>query len=131
MDDELTSKSTVLHFQSYDQRHLASNIAAEVHNRLHDLGIEDKVTSVTADGATNMANAFSSLDNVDRFWCVAHRLHLTLCNGLCLWKKFKKDEEELNNNNSDLKDSFDAKTTFNENDMEYLQEDDIEKETTD
>ncbi|CAM2730575.1 unnamed protein product, partial [Rotaria socialis] len=49
MDDELTSKSTVLHFQSYDQRHLASNIAAEVHNRLHDLGIEDKVTSVTAD----------------------------------------------------------------------------------
>ncbi|CAF4748522.1 unnamed protein product, partial [Rotaria sp. Silwood2] len=120
----MVPKSTILHFQSYDKCHSSLKIATEVYNCLQDLGIEQKITSVTCDGANNMKNAFDILDGVDRFWCVAHRLHLTICNGLALWKKFKKDENETNKNGSDFEDSTNTKTQMEENGLENIQDQD-------
>lgn len=117
VDNDFNSKSTLLHFQSYNQRHSASNISGEVYSCLREFGIEDKVTSVTCDGASNMTKAFDIFDNIDRFWCIAHRLHLTICNGFLLWKNFKKSEDELDPNNDDFTDLVDLKSSSNENDI--------------
>lgn len=110
LDNDMNPKFTILHFQSYDKRHSALDIATEVHNRLRHMSIDQKVTSVTCDGAKNMQNAFHMFDKVDRFWCVAHRLHLTLCNGLALWKKFNKDREETIIGNLNSQESIDSRT---------------------
>ncbi|CAF1057516.1 unnamed protein product [Adineta steineri] len=67
MDDNFTSKSTVLHFETYNKRHLASNIATKILKCLQELGIQNKITSVTANDANNMLGAFDCLRNVDRF----------------------------------------------------------------
>ncbi|CAM4852090.1 unnamed protein product [Rotaria magnacalcarata] len=118
----MVSKTTILHFQSYDKRHSSSQIASEVYNCLRELGIEQKVTSVTCDGAQNMKNAFDMFDGADRLWCVAHRLHLTICNGLALWKKFNKAEDNSNTNGIDSDESIDVKTSLDEYDTEMVQD---------
>ena len=127
--DDLKLHSTVLHYQSYKRRHLASNIAEEIYNCLQELGIGQKVTSVTADGAANMTSAFDSFTNVDRFWCVAHRFHLTLCNGLLLWKKYKKSEDESNKDNSNLEDALNAKVSFKRNHFDNMDIDERENQS--
>ena len=129
LDSDMNPKSTILHFQSYDKRHVALDIATEVRNRLRDLGIDQKVTSVTCDGAKNMQNAFDMFDKVDRFWCAAHRLHLTLCNGLALWKKFKKDREETTNGNLNSQESIDSRTPADGNEEETDKDDESENES--
>ncbi|CAM4832117.1 unnamed protein product [Rotaria magnacalcarata] len=120
--EDMVSKTTILHFQSYDKRHSSSQIASEVYNCLRELGIEQKVTSVTCDGAQNMKNAFDMFDGADRLWCVAHRLHLTICNGLALWKKFNKAEDNSNTNGIDSDESIDVKTSLDEYDTEMVQD---------
>ncbi|CAF4738933.1 unnamed protein product, partial [Rotaria sp. Silwood2] len=115
--------------QSYDQRHSAYKIAAEGYNVLRELDIEQKVTSVTCDGANNMQKAFDMSNEVDRFWCVAHRLHLTICNGLALWKKFKNNENESSRNGVDLEEPIDVRTLINEDDLKDLEDDEIEDES--
>lgn len=118
--DQMDQKSTVLHFQSYDKRHTSLDIATEVFERLQELGIERKITSVTCDGAQNMKNAFDMLDGVDRFWCTAHRLHLTICNGLGLWKKHKKFRSEGSMTNAEADESVQIKTPLNSNEMDTV-----------
>ena len=127
VDNDFNSKSTILHFQSYNQRHTAANISGEVYNCLQEFGIEDKVTSVTCDGASNN-KAFNVFINVDRFWCIAHRLHLTICNGFLLWQKFQKSEDELDPKNEDLNDPVDLKSSPNENDTGNVEDDAEQKE---
>ncbi|CAF1587487.1 unnamed protein product, partial [Didymodactylos carnosus] len=126
MDTDVSMKSTVLHFQSYSQRHFAQNIAAEVNTRLRELGIDKKITSVTCDGAQNMQNAFDTIDQIDRLWCVAHRLHLTICNGLGLWKKFKKQHGESDKMDIADNDLLDIQTPFDESQSQNTSNDDME-----
>ena len=99
IDSSTTMRSLILHFHSFDERHHAENIAADVGLRLRDLNIQKKITTVTCDGAFNMRNAFDSFDGIDRLWCVAHRMHLVICNGLGLWKKKKKQNAESSESN--------------------------------
>jgi nitrogen-specific signal transduction histidine kinase len=54
------------------------------------LNILEKVISVTCDGAKNRVNAFDSFDpSIQRLWCVAHKIHLVVCNGLEMLKNSK------------------------------------------
>jgi hypothetical protein len=79
--------NTILDFSHFDQRHFADNIADTIHSKLDRLGVLDSVTAVTCDGASNMKKAFDRFPNVDRLWCIAHRLHLIVTNALGFWLK--------------------------------------------
>lgn len=94
IDKEMNMQSSILHFQTYDDRHLASKIGAEVKVRLRDLGIEEKISSITTDGGSNVRAAVETVCKFNRLWCVAHRFHLVICNGLYLWKKFRKNDDD-------------------------------------
>ena len=79
-------KSTVLAFNVFDERHTGENIAETIEYELRRLKIYEKINTITCDGASNMKKALSKL-KPRRIQCVAHKLHLAICNGLCLWAK--------------------------------------------
>ena len=58
------------------------------------MGIGSKVSSIASNGGSNIRAACTTHLKISRLWCVAHRLHLTICNGLALWKKFLKKETD-------------------------------------
>jgi hypothetical protein len=95
LDDDMNVHSSIIHFQAFDTRHLAVNIGTEVRSRLHELNIQNKVASITSDGGSNIRAACSTHLKISRLWCFAHRMHLTICNGLGLWKKFVKKESDV------------------------------------
>ncbi|CAF1585936.1 unnamed protein product, partial [Didymodactylos carnosus] len=73
---------------SFSQQHTAVNINEAIKHELQNLHIENKVKMVTADGAANMRLALDVLNtDTKTIWCMAHRLHLVVTNGLCLWLK--------------------------------------------
>jgi len=68
-----------------------------VKKKLLELNILHKVNRIITDGAKNLSNAIASLGlNADHIWCIAHRLHLVVTNGLALWPKKKKAVGALN-----------------------------------
>ncbi|CAF1538917.1 unnamed protein product, partial [Didymodactylos carnosus] len=90
-----TYKSTILHYCSFDKEHTANNIANIIKAKLKELKIYEKLYSITCDGASNMQKACDLLDsNVKRIWCLAHRLHLIICNGLGIWLKPKQSRSK-------------------------------------
>ena len=100
-------KSTILDFSTFKHQHTSYEISRILKKKLEELGILHKVVRVTADGARNMVKAIDSLDfNAKRFWCIAHRMHLTVTNALSFWVKKKiedngfgaEDEDESNVN---------------------------------
>ena len=102
IDSNMNFQSSIIHFQLFCDRHVASNIAAEVKGRLHHLNIEDKISSITTDGGSNIRSAVQNIWKINRIWCVAHRLHLVICNGLCFWKKFKNNQIDHDTGKDDL-----------------------------
>ncbi|CAF1422954.1 unnamed protein product [Adineta ricciae] len=84
-------KSEVLAFSSFEQRHYSTNIAHTLQEKLKELNILEKTTTITTDGAANMVKTFESFrSGIKRVGCIAHRLHLTVCNSLGLWMRKKK-----------------------------------------
>ena len=79
-------KSTTLAFNVFDERHTSENIAQAIEFELKRLKAYDKASTITCDGASNMKKAFDYLQ-LRRIQCIAHKLHLVICNGLCLWAK--------------------------------------------
>lgn len=91
---EFDTKSTILSFDAFFDRHFGVRIAKVVQEKLSKLGILHKLQSITSDGAGNMVTMHQALiDNtsnrLDWVWCVAHRLHLVIANGFQLWTKRK------------------------------------------
>ncbi|CAF1543957.1 unnamed protein product [Adineta ricciae] len=92
--------NVILDFVHFEQRHLAENIAGTIQSKLEKLGILNAVSSVTCDGASNMKKTFDKLTNIDRIWCLAHRLHLIVTNSLGFWLKLPVvdvEEETIDN----------------------------------
>lgn len=79
-------KSTVLAFNIFKQRHTSDNISQIIQEQFRKLKIEQKVSTITCDDASNMKRAFDSL-STQRIQCFAHKLHLVICNALGLWAK--------------------------------------------
>ncbi|CAF1191633.1 unnamed protein product, partial [Didymodactylos carnosus] len=95
IDDNFKFISKILSFTTFAERHCGTNIATEIENRLKDLNIFNKVKTITADGASNMIVACANLsDDISRIWCIGHKFHLVVTNGLCLWGKSKKDKDD-------------------------------------
>lgn len=89
VDANFQQKSTVLRFCSFTARHFSPLIGHEIERLLTELNIFHKVTSITCDGAPNMIASFDfmSRNDITRIHCLAHKLHLIVCNGLGLWLK--------------------------------------------
>ena len=83
---EFKMVSTILAFTVFHNRHTGDHIAEAIKKELVSLGVYDKVKTITCDGASNVQKSFESL-LPKRIQCWAHKLHLTVCNGLCLWVK--------------------------------------------
>ncbi|CAF1549422.1 unnamed protein product [Adineta ricciae] len=115
VNNDMNFDSTALHFQSFKERHFAHNIAEEVNSCLREFDIHNKITTVACDGAANMKKAFDSYTNIDRLWCVAHRLHLSVCNGLGLWAKHTKKQSDSSQADPYADNSMDIQTPLYEN----------------
>lgn len=88
-------KSKVLSFSQFSHRHTSVQIASCIHSKLEKLNITTKINRIITDGANNMKLAVELLNlNAKYIWCVAHRLHLTIVNGLGLWSKKKNTTTE-------------------------------------
>ncbi|CAF4166579.1 unnamed protein product, partial [Rotaria sordida] len=84
--------SKILSFTSFHHRHFSSNISMIIKKELKELNIFEKTRSITTDGAANMLKAADMLGgDIKQIYCVAHRLHLVVCNGLGLWIRAKQD----------------------------------------
>lgn len=93
--EKFESRSKVLTFAPYYDRHTGPNIASELELHLKNLKIYEKVVSITCDGASNMRASFNSIStNIRRIICIAHRLHLIVCNSLGLWIKNQNETDE-------------------------------------
>lgn len=96
LPDSYDMKSTILDFATFNTRHTSNEISKYLKAKLKSLGILDKIVGVTADGAKNMTSAIDGIDLAGkRFWCIAHRLHLTITNGLSLWVKVKQGDDDV------------------------------------
>lgn len=94
-DESMDVKSRVLVFAPFTDRHTSVNISSELEQQLKSLNILDKTTTITCDGASNMKASFKKLDpRIERVQCLAHKLHLIICNGLGLWLKKKESSDD-------------------------------------
>ena len=118
MDNDFDLHSKVLKFIASNDRHFSSPIAHNIEKQLKELDLYDKLVTITADGASNMKDMFTYFTrrNVNYIQCIAHKLHLIICNGLKLWTSLKKNRkkavdaevEEQHSDDSNDSDSSDS-----------------------
>ncbi|CAF1200927.1 unnamed protein product [Rotaria sordida] len=83
--------SKILSFSWLHHRHSSTNISMVIKKELKDLNVSEKTRSITTDGAASMAKIGETLyGDTKQIYCVAHRLHLVVCNGLGLWVRKQK-----------------------------------------
>jgi hypothetical protein len=71
-----------LEFSCFNEQHFADKIAKTIHSKLERLGAFNNVTAVTYDVTSNMKKAFKKFTNIDRIWCLKHRLNSIITNAL-------------------------------------------------
>lgn len=92
---DMILKSKVLVFEPYSDRHTSENISSELEQRLKQLKIFEKTTTITCDGASNMKASFKRIDaRIKRLQCLAHKLHLSVRNALGLWVKSPRHTDD-------------------------------------
>ncbi|CAF1297516.1 unnamed protein product [Didymodactylos carnosus] len=95
-DDNLDRiKHTILSFKSFNGSHTADRYASKIQKELEKLNLESKTFTMTTDGAANVKNMCTILETtngIKPIYCVAHGLHLTICNALRLWPKKAKNK---------------------------------------
>ena len=77
--------STILDFKEFSGRHTGKRIKNRMIKTLKTFKLEAKVKYATTDNASSNVKAFNELHEITRLPCMAHKLHLTVTNGLCLW----------------------------------------------
>jgi hypothetical protein len=104
-------------------RHFANRIKNYLQYEVNQLGIENKIVSITTDNASDIKKATKSGFGW-RFSCSAHNLNLTVKNGLPLWGNLtakKRNELQQLNSNNVSSDEEDAENV-DEFDSEYEDE---------
>jgi hypothetical protein len=117
---DFQSQSTILQFSTFDRRHYSHLIGHEIEKQLINLNIFDKVTTITCDNAPNMIALFQHLTRpIYHIPCMAHIIHLVLCNGLGIWvaKKVRKENSDQSIDDNDA-DNFDNDLTQSMNTMD-------------
>ncbi|CAF2972075.1 unnamed protein product, partial [Rotaria sp. Silwood2] len=101
-DNNMNVKSKILVFAPFHDRHTSDNISSELEQHLKRLNILEKTTTITCDGASNMKASFRKIDSrIKRLQCLAHKLHLIICNALGLWIKNRKKNDDTQSTGSD------------------------------
>ena len=107
-DSKLTS--TVLSFKAFHERHTGEQIGYTIKKELKRLQVYEKTNTITCDGASNMRKSFNIL-KPKRVQCLAHKMHLIVCNGLCLWVKDSQEAATpANDEEADEADEADVNT---------------------
>jgi hypothetical protein len=98
VDAKFDQHSKVLSFMTFESRHFSQLIAQEIEKTLIAYDLYDKLVTITCDGASNMREMFNyfSRRNIKYIHCIAHKLHLVICNGLNLWVSPKKKQNTSN-----------------------------------
>ncbi|CAF3680339.1 unnamed protein product [Rotaria sordida] len=111
-DSKLTSK--VLSFTIFPERHTGEHISYTIKKQLKRLQVYEKTNVITCDGASNMKKSFNTL-KPKRLQCLGHKLHLVVCNALCLWVK-DQQLSESSTTGEENNESFHDVNTNNTND---------------
>ncbi|CAM4794593.1 unnamed protein product [Rotaria magnacalcarata] len=92
IDKDFNEHSKILKFITFEERHFSPLIAQEIEKQLISLGLYDKLVTITCDGAANMRDMFTYFTRrkIKYIHCLAHKLHLIICNSLNLWVTTKK-----------------------------------------
>ncbi|CAF4472455.1 unnamed protein product, partial [Didymodactylos carnosus] len=75
--------------------HTGDRYASKIKEELEKLNLESKTFTMTTGGAANVKNMCTILqttNGIKPIYCVAHDLHLTICNALRLWPKQAKNK---------------------------------------
>ncbi|CAF4527645.1 unnamed protein product, partial [Didymodactylos carnosus] len=100
---------------------MSKTIAETIIEKLKNLGVYEKITSITCDNASNMVKMFDSLrDGVTRLGCIAHKLHLVICNALCLWTKPQKQRPQPTKTTTTTASTNSARRTSTDNTFSAL-----------
>ncbi|CAF0960925.1 unnamed protein product [Didymodactylos carnosus] len=98
-DDNLDRiNHTILSFKSFNGSHTADRYVSKIKKELEKLNLESKILTMTTDGAANVKNMCTILETtngIKPIYCVAHGLHLIICNALRLWPKQAKNKNYL------------------------------------
>lgn len=96
VDAKFNEYAKILKFLTFDERHFSMLIAQEIEKQLINLGVFDKLITITCDGASNMRSIFTYFNrrNIRYLHCIAHKLHLIICNSLNLWVPIKKSGDD-------------------------------------
>ena len=98
VDKDFNEHSKILKFINFEDRHFSPLIAQEIEKQLISLGLYDKLVTITCDGASNMRDMFTYFTRrkIKYIHCLAHKLHLIICNSLNLWVKTKNNPNTTN-----------------------------------
>ncbi|CAF1489878.1 unnamed protein product [Adineta steineri] len=121
--------SKVLSFTVFEERHTGEQISYTIKKELKRLQVYDKTNTITCDGASNMKKSFKKL-KPKRLQCLGHKLHLTVCNALCLWVTEPEITDSSNNSEEPDTSAKDARTTANSSNN-IREFDDVHNDTTD
>ncbi|CAF1359176.1 unnamed protein product [Adineta steineri] len=93
IDKDFNEHCKVLKFITFEGRHFSKLIAEVIEKELISLGLFNKLITITCDGAANMRDMFNYFNrpHITYIRCIAHKLHLIICNSLNLWVKEKKN----------------------------------------
>jgi hypothetical protein len=109
-NSKLSSK--VLSFTIFNERHTGEQISYTIKKELKRLQVYEKTCTITCDGASNIRKSFKTL-NPKRIHCIGHKLHLTVCNALCLWVKEPQADESSTTGEAGDESSDDVKAVAN------------------
>ncbi|CAF1498789.1 unnamed protein product [Adineta ricciae] len=102
----------VLSFSTFAERHTSEAISRTIKTELKRLQVYEKVHTITCDGASNVRKSFQTL-KPKRIHCLAHKLHLTVCNALCLWVNQNASSSATNDEEDERTDSRNSTSTTN------------------
>jgi hypothetical protein len=87
-DSELNFHSLILAFRKFNSSHTSQKLKKFIICELKNLGILEKVISITTDNEASIKLACSEVSSTSkRYSCMAHNLNLCIKNGLRLWTK--------------------------------------------
>ena len=129
IDDKFKQNSVVLSFRRIFGRHTSIRLERYIEYDLNILKIKEKISSITTDNCADIKKATLNKFGT-RISCFAHNLHLTVTNGLNLFK-----EKKSSKNSTQKKDKNDINRDFNtitsetiESDLEDEENEDVEEE---
>ena len=89
LDPDFNFHSIVISFKKFSGRHISGRIRRFLIHELEQLGIKDKISSITTDNGADIKKATKGSVFGIRYPCFAHTLNLIISSGFGFWKQKK------------------------------------------